>query len=192
MSEQAFDDWLEASGEDAVRAEWADGEVIVMGNATVEHNDLVMWLAILIRLFVKRRKLGFASFDNTMRVEGQRRVPDAYFVAEARRGIIARSRVDGPVDLAVEVVSPDSVENDYVTKYREYQRAGVREYWIVDPQNRAFTAFGLNEAGDYRSMASDAGRFCSAVLPGFSFRPSDLWADPLPAEEDVLAEMDPA
>ena len=190
MSAEAFDKWLEAAGENAVRAEWADGKVIVMGSASFEHNAIIVWLILLVAPFVEERGLGVVSFDNMIRLPDGRRLPDLYFVAEARRSIIGKASLTGPVDLAVEVVSPDSAENDYVDKFRYYAKIGVREYWIIDPQNRLFAAYRLTEANEYEVIPlGEDERFHSAVLEGFAFRPADLWATPRPAASAVLAEL---
>ncbi len=190
MSAEAFDQWLEAAGENAARAEWADGKVIVMGYASFEHNAIIVWLIRIVAAFVEERGLGVVSFDNMIRLPDGRRLPDLYFVAEARRGIIGKASLTGPVDLAVEVVSPDSAENDYVDKFRYYAKIGVREYWIIDPQNRLFAAYRLGDGGEFEAIPlGEDGRFRSAVLEGFAFRPAGLWADPRPAASAVLADL---
>ena len=190
MTEAEFEVWVES--QEHVRAEWADGEVFDMGDASFDHNDLQGWIFMVVRGFVKARRLGVVCWENRMRLADPRRhrLPDVYFVAEARRGIIGTARIEGPVDLAVEVVSPEYAEHDYVTKFREYERAGVREYWIVDPQNRTFAAYHLAEDGRYAPVEPDAeGKVHSPTLPGLWLRPADLFAAERPAELSVLAEL---
>jgi Uma2 family endonuclease len=74
----------------------------------------------------------------------------------------------GAPDLAIEVLSPWNLRHDLDRKFRLYEKAGVREYWIVDPANRGITAFtrqgdGFDE-GDYRSAGQT---LSSSVLAGF-------------------------
>ena len=190
MTEEEFEAWVRS--QEHVRAEWADGKVFDMGDASFEHNDLQGWIFMVVRGFVKSRRLGVVCWENRMRLADplRHRLPDIYFVSEARKGIIGKARIDGPVDLAVEIVSPEYAEHDYVTKFREYERAGVGEYWIVDPQNRTFACYHLAEDGKYAAVAPDGeGKVHSPTLPGLWLRPADLFADDRPAELSVLAEL---
>ena len=71
------------------------------------------------------------------------REPDLLFLAESddpRRS----NRYWTGADLVVEIVSPDGEERDWVQKHHEYAQAGIREYWIVDPQQQVITVFQLN------------------------------------------------
>lgn len=57
----------------------------------------------------------------------------------------------GAPDLVVEILSPSTQRHDRVTKFNLYQRAGVREYWIVDPSSMSVQVFVL-EAGNYKAQ----------------------------------------
>lgn len=67
--------------------------------------------------------------------------PDILFVAAGRTGIITGKNVQGPPDLAVEVISPYSARKDRILRIRLYARSGIREYWIVDPERRTVGRF---------------------------------------------------
>ena len=58
----------------------------------------------------------------------------------------------GAPDLVIEILSPSSVRNDRLTKFNLYQRAGVREYWIVNPSEKSVQVFIL-EGGHYTATA---------------------------------------
>ena len=122
------------------------------------------------------------------------REPDLLFVARDHRDRIADKRVEGPADLVVELISDDSVTRDRVDKSREYEAAGIPEYWLLDPRPRQQRAdfYQLTGAGTYRPVSPDAdGRYHSVVVPGFWLRPDWLWQDPLPAVWTCLAEIAP-
>ena len=53
----------------------------------------------------------------------------------------------GAPDLVIEILSPSTQRHDRVTKFNLYQRAGVREYWIVDPANPSVQSFILENGG---------------------------------------------
>jgi Uma2 family endonuclease len=88
----------------------------------------------------------------------------------------------------VEIVSEDSRTRDRRDKYFEYETAGVREYWMVDPDNREARFLGLGPNGRYAPLPVDqSGVFRSTVLPGFWLRVEWLWQDPLPNLEALQA-----
>jgi Uma2 family endonuclease len=94
--------------------------------------------------------------------------PDIGLVHRDQRGRILRGYVDGPPDLAIEIVTPDSVDRDYRLKHRLYERAGVEEYWIVDRDEHRATLFRPGPNGSYRPVRPRQGRLFSRVVPGFS------------------------
>ena len=87
---------------------------------------------------------------------------------------VTEQKVEGPPDLVVEIVSPSSARRDRVMKLDRYERAGVGEYWIVDPVARQVDKY--RRAG--ASLAS-AGRFRDRVsfdgLDGVSVDLSSVW-----------------
>jgi len=115
--------------------------------------------------------------------------PDLAFVRTARLGILHEGYVGGAPDLAIEIVSPDSVERDYVTKRDLYARFGVEEYWIIDPLEERVTLYRLGSGRKYRSIRPQGKRYVSRVLPGWALDPTWLWQDPLPSATTLLPEL---
>ena len=75
--------------------------------------------------------------------EKDRFIPDLMVVCDP--SIIKSNGVHGAPDLVVEILSPSTQRHDRFTKFCLYQRAGVREYWIVDPDNRIVQSFVLED-----------------------------------------------
>jgi len=187
MSEEEFDRWV---GE-KTRAEWVDGEVIMMAPANIEHDDVVGWLKSVLREFCTFHDLGSVHGPEVMiRVPQltQRRLPDVMFVAKKRSSIIKKTIIDGPPDFIMEVVSPDSIERDWVEKLADYEKAGVREYWIVDVPAKRMEAYSL-KAGQYRRIAERAGKLPSVLLKGFYLRPHWILSGKLPRMMQVMKEL---
>lgn len=187
MTEQEF---LEFCDEDT-RAEYIDGEVIVHSPGTFKHENISGFLLTLIRLFVEQHQMGFAlnaNFQIRMR-PGLRRVPDLIFISKENERNIARTELEGSPDLAVEIVSPDSVEQDWREKYFEYEKFGVKEYWIIDPNTEQMKMYCLNDQGNFESQPAEKGMFKSKVLPGFWIKPEWLWQTPLPNVINLAKEL---
>jgi Uma2 family endonuclease len=144
-----------------------------------------------MRLFARKRNLGrvFVSRVACRLDDSNAPEPDILFVAEKNRGRLHRGGVEGPPDLALEIVSPESVERDYDKKRRQYQRFKVPEYWIVDEEERKITLFRLGAKGRYREVPARKGVFHSKALKGFRLDPNWLWQDPRPDELEILQQL---
>jgi hypothetical protein len=85
--------------------------------------------------FVETFQLGvMQSAPFQMKLEKSGREPDLLFLAEAHRGRLRNTFLDGPADLVVEILSPESVGRDRGEKFYEYEAARLPEYWLIDPQ----------------------------------------------------------
>lgn len=85
----------------------------------------------------------------------------------------------GIFDICIESLSyskPSEVKRDTVTKKREYAKAGVPEYYILDSRGKNTAFYHLTTRGVYALIPPVAGTdlICSSVLPGFQFRMADL------------------
>ena len=188
LTEREFLEWIWPK----TRAEWVDGEVVLLAPDNVDHADFAGWLYSLVRQFVQARRLGSVYGPSVMvRLAGQRRrrMPDLLFVAKGGAAIIHTNHVEGAPDLIMEVVSPDSVVRDWHDKYREYERAGVREYWVIDRMQHRIEAFALGRDGKYRGLEDNDGRIDSTVLKGFYIRVEWLLASEPPDLLKVLREL---
>jgi Uma2 family endonuclease len=98
---------------------------------------------------------------------GTIRQPEVLFIREEHRDRIQRT-LNGPPDWVAEVISPEERETDEVVKMAEYARAGVPEYWLLDPEAETIRVYNL--AGDSYALAATAaaGQVARAVtLDGF-------------------------
>ncbi len=118
------------------------------------------------------------------------REPDVLYVAEAHRDRLLDLYLDGPADLAVEVVSPTSGPRDRGEKFYEYEAGGVAEYWLVDPVREELEVYRLEE-GRYRTVQPEERNvYRSEVMPGFWLEASWLWQEPLPKVLEVLRQWE--
>jgi Uma2 family endonuclease len=177
-----FEEYLKL-GEDTDRTEWIDGTVIKMASDTVTHHRIVSFLAMVLSLYSEVHGLGevFRSLF-AMKLEAQRRgrEPDILFVSCDRANLIKENYLDGPADLAVEVISPESVGRDRGEKFIEYEAAGIPEYWLIDPERQRAEFYELGADRLYHLAPTPEGIYESKVLTGFFLRVEWLWTTPLP------------
>jgi Uma2 family endonuclease len=183
-----FEEFIATVDEDA-RVEWVNGEIVEMSPATDRHAEITVFLTTLLNLFAKRRKLGrviHAPFYMRAGPEAGAREPDVLFVRTVNLERIKKTYLDGPADLVVEVISPDSRGRSRGEKFYEYETGGVGEYWIIDPLRNKLEVYRLG-AGGYDVVLPDAdGRVRSEVMEGMWIDPAWLRSEPLPDEWWVL------
>jgi Uma2 family endonuclease len=185
-----FDDFCLLANDDQ-KADLIDGVMYMASPDNTDANKLNAWLCALMSIFARRKDLGqvFVSRVAFRLDDKNGPEPDIAFVRKDRLHLVQRGRVEGAPDLALEIVSPDSVERDYGKKRDQYERFGVREYWIVDELEEKIIVLRLQENGRYREMRPKKGVLYSQALPGFYLRPEWCWQDPLPDELELLQEM---
>lgn len=182
----SYEEFLEWADED-VRAEWVDWEVIVMSPASTRHQDLADFITACLRLFVEHHDRGrVLSAPFQMKLENGRE-PDVLFVADDHLDRLKDTYLDGPADLVVEIVSPESGPRDRGDKFYEYETGGVPEYWLIDPQREQIELYQLREdTRQYQLVQPDEDDvYRSEAVPGFWLKASWLWQEPLPKVLDV-------
>jgi len=192
----SYEEYL-AWPEEGVQAEWADGEMIIFMPPKDLHQAAVGFIYRLIAQFVDLLKLGavrVAPLEMRVRPDAPAREPDVFFVAQQHIERLTADRLDGPADLAIEVISDESVSRDRGDKFYEYQEGGVRECWIIDPRpgKERVDCYWLTPEERFQAILPDAhGRYHSTVLPEFWFRPEWHWQAPTPDPLLALAEIAP-
>jgi Uma2 family endonuclease len=172
------------------KADLIDGVIYLASPENAEHNDLLRWLTIILGQYIEERNLGQLTINRVAYRLSDRSAPepDLAFVAEHRLDRMKEGYVDGPPDLAVEIVSPDSIHRDYEDKRRQYEAAGVREYWIIDPSEKTAT-FLVFENGALKERFPERNVFRSRVLPGFQLDIRWLWQRPLPSTRPIVQRL---
>jgi Uma2 family endonuclease len=166
--------------EDGRRHELIGGEHLVTPSPSWDHQSILANLLLILGPFVKRRKLGrmaVAPMDVVLSAEDVVE-PDLFFIAETRSGIIGKAAVHGAPDLVIEILSPSTRRRDEVLKRALYERVGVAEYWIVDPEEKTVAVHRANPSGLRRvaHLAAAAGDSLeSPLFPGLSFQVAEIF-----------------
>lgn len=193
----SYAEYLNVASETQI-TEWVDGEIIIHMPPIYEHQYLAGFLQALLLAFILDFDLGelvVAPYEVKLWPDGPSREPDLAFIHHSNQAQLKRKskRYDGAPDLIIEIVSPSSVRDDRVDKFMEYEQAGVKEYWIIDPRSRRqrVDVYGRNPTSNMleEMPIDEAGRFHSAVLPGFWLDPDWLWQNVLPDYRSCLATI---
>ncbi len=177
-----FEDYLKLDVE-GVYLEWVDGKVIGFQVNNLTHQEIIGFLIKVIGFFAEVHDLGkIIQAGYAMKLEELKRgrEPDLIFVSNENLERLTYNYLNGAADIAVEIVSPESIERDTKTKFDEYQKAGVREYWLIDPQEQRAEFYLLNDEGIYQAADLIDGMFYSEVLHGFVLRVDWLWQENVP------------
>jgi Uma2 family endonuclease len=135
MTYAEYLDWLD---EDK-HAEWVNGEVIMHSPVSRKHNDIGRFLIAILSAYIESTQCGelfYGPFQMKLSPEGPGRIPDIMFVETANLSRVQENLLDGPADLIVEIISPESRTRDRGEKFYEYEQGSVREYWTIDPNRQ--------------------------------------------------------
>ena len=132
--------------DDGRRYEVIGGNLHVRPAPRTNHQDVILALAATLRRHVLETDAGkvyISPIDVVLPDLANPVQPDILFVGKKRLEMIKENFVEGVPDLIVEVLSPGNPAHDRRTKYALYEEAGVKEYWIVDPDECTVDVYTL-------------------------------------------------
>mgnify|MGYP006322453837 CR=1 FL=1 len=140
-----YEDYLKTH--DDKRYELINGEFLVTPSPVPHHQRISGKLEFMLRRFVTEKNLGEVLdapcdvyLDNENVVQ-----PDILFISQDRLGIIGEKNIQGAPDVVIEIISENSVYRDMVQKKKLYARFGVKEYWIVIPDEKEIEVYILKD-----------------------------------------------
>jgi Uma2 family endonuclease len=149
---------------------------------------LVRYLAILLETYFAYREIGQIrqgpfvmryQFEDDGTTRRRDREPDIQVILNTNPNTLTPTFMDGAADIVIEVVSPESVQRDYGEKLHEYERAGVPEYWIIDPIQSKARFYHLNAEQAY--VLQEVGEnYETTRLTGLKLHIPTLWKANLP------------
>ena len=163
---------------DDERWELIDGELFMSPSPKREHQRNQTKLGSRMSFFAEENDLGevyFAPFDVVLS-ETDTVQPDLMFVSKERLHIITADNVQGSPDLVVEIRSESTARRDWTIKRDLYERHGVKEYWLVDPEAATVAVLLLNEGKlKVTGVHGEGDTLSSAVMTGFSIVLADIF-----------------
>jgi Uma2 family endonuclease len=170
-------------------AEWDAGDVYTLMSNNEKHQAILTLLVMILGLYLSFRRIGRLYTDGySMYISDHQpaRQPDVLVVLAEHYDRIQPQYLNGAADLVVEILSPATGLVDRGAKYYEYQDAGVREYWLIDPISKQIDVYALNEEGLYQRVYEATNQIVSRLLPGFVLDAGLLWGDELPQGAELI------
>ena len=158
--------------------------------ASAEHEDRFGILYVLLRMYVSAKSMGKVFGSRTLvRIDNKNGYePDILFVAKESLDIIKTHEILGAPNVVVEIISKSSRIDDRVKKFQYYERLGVQEYWLIDPDYR-LAEFYERVDDQFRQMDTDDDIFRSNAVSDFWFKLDWLFMTPPPNEFDLLQQI---
>ena len=153
------------------KMEFINGEIFFQSPVKLRHNVATLNVAKLLGTYTERHQLGFVGVEKILvSLSRNDYEPDVCFFARERSIQFLPDQMQFPApDLVVEVISNSTEHHDRVVKYQDYAAHGVREYWIVDPENETIEQYSLNDDLEYELvLKSKDGTISSVAVLGFS------------------------
>ena len=172
-----YEDYKSLPESETKRYELLEGELVMVPSPTFEHQDILSNLLVELWNFVEEHDLGVVVTAPLDVVLGEDVVqPDILYVSKRRARIITHEEIRGAPDLVVEILAPPTAQRDRTYKKRLYARHGVREYWLVDPDEKTIEVLSLGERGFERvSLYHEDETLSSPLLPGLKIELKEIF-----------------
>src|SRR3990170_2593365 len=153
-----YEDYLKTPDDE--RSELVGGELLMTPSPVPKHQRISRKIEFLIEKFVTENDLGevfYAPYDVHLDDENVVQ-PDMMFISKGRSKIIGEKNLQGAPDLVVEILSESTAYRDLIQKKKLYAKFGVKEYWIVVPEEKTIDIYSLKDKSYllYKSYGKDA------------------------------------
>lgn len=167
--------------EDGKRHELIDGEHFMTPAPSTKHQRVSRKLLIALGNFLKNHPVGevFDAPSDVVLSDLDVVQPDLLFISSARASIITEKNIQGAPDLVIEILSETSRKTDETIKRKLYEKYGVPEYWIVDPELETVKVYRMTGASYTRSaeLSRETNDILSTpLLAAFSLPLSEIFA----------------
>jgi Uma2 family endonuclease len=147
-------------------AELIDGTLYMSPAPSPKHQRIVGRIFTQLSSYVLENNLGevFLSPCDVFFDEHSNAVqPDLIFISSQNSSLVGQEAIHGAPDLLIEVLSPGNSNHDLIRKKGLYEKFGVKEYWIIDPDTKETIGYFLKD-GIYISLGTFSGKIRSAQL----------------------------
>ena len=174
-----YEEYLKLPDEPGYRFEVLEGELVKEPSPNVIHQLVSGRLQRILYDFFKEidpeGNIFYAPLDVALD-EINVVQPDLFYLSGEQKGIISETHIKGAPHLIVEILSPNNKGRDRIRKLQIYQKAGVRHYWIIDPDEQSLECFSL-KGQTYALIASglEEATLAHPDFPDLTIKLKNLW-----------------
>jgi len=181
-----YDDFVNFP-DDGKRHEIIDGEHYVTPSPNTKHQRVVRNLTLALGQYLRQHPVGevFVGPFDVVFSDLDVVEPNLLYISRERAGILTDQHVRGAPDLVVEILSPGTRKTDEIIKRKLYERFGVTEYWVVDPELDTIKVYRRPDPPHENRFVrvaepsvENADSLSSPLLPGFSVALAEIFASP--------------
>lgn len=173
-----YDDFVEFP-EDGMRHEILDGEHYMSPSPAAKHQLVSSNLQYLLSRQVRATRAGrvfTAPFDVLLSTHDIVE-PDLIFISAARMAILTEKNIQGAPDLLIEILSPGTRKRDEGLKRQRYEKLGVEEYWLVEPDEEWVRVYRRAGGGYAHAAERKPGAVLTTpLLPGLEIPLAEIFA----------------
>jgi Uma2 family endonuclease len=177
-SRYTYADYLKWEGLE--RYQLINGKVFQIATPSIVHQALLMELSTQFANWLKGKpcRVFAAPLDVRLFPKGDKSddtvvQPDLLVVCDKEK--LGKGFVNGPPDLVAEIVSPLSTYCEFFLKFHDYLEAGVREYWVIDPEEKRILVHIYENGHFISSVHKGDGSIPVNILPGLNISLGNLW-----------------
>jgi len=163
-----FEDWLEMDNNENI--DLIDGvlyrrnEPYMHGEPSSRHMDIVRELTVELGVFLRGKSCKLYTNPYMVKLNKNTVIhPDLSVICDKNK-MTDRGCVGAP-DLVIKILSPSNAGDDIFKKYNQYLFAGVKEYWIVDPDKNIITVYTLEDNNYHAKLYTEKDILLVSVLP---------------------------
>jgi Uma2 family endonuclease len=170
---------LELTEDDNFIYELINGILMKRTSPSLIHQDVSRKLERVLDAYLSKNPIGkyyhapvdvYLDDDNGV-------VPDIVYISKERNFLVENDDfIAGAPDLIIEIISPGNIKRDRVEKMRLYEKFAVREFWLVDPNNRAIEVYVMKDnAYSLHAFLEMEGMLTSTVLTGLEMEVREVF-----------------
>lgn len=147
----SYEEFMDIYEKSELRMEYINGQIILLGSPSFEHQKISGYLHIIFSRFLKgnRCKVVYAPFDvyfyKPEIKDPDICQPDLLIACDIEDNINEKDRYMGTPALVVEILSPSTRSKDMVIKLNTYMLSGVKEFWLVDPKQKTIIIYAFKD-----------------------------------------------
>ncbi len=161
-----FYNWVD----DDMKAEFIDGDVVIHSPVFSAHNNATKHITFIITNILRKNNIGYLGIEKVM-VEFTRNSyePDiCFFKKEKAKNFKDDTKIFPIPDFIIEILSKSTEKTDRTIKFKDYERHGVEEYWIVDANNKIVEQYLLDNGIYKLKKKGNTGNIVSKVITGLN------------------------